>query len=140
MFEVATQVPLVPTRTTPPRCAIYGRSATADHEAVVDQERVCEAWLSHHLGADVAASARRYVDVGVSGLDLERPSLRRLLADIEAGMFDIVIVGRVDRVSRSPRDLAFVLGHLANARTALISVKEGVILAPSLDAVETDDA
>jgi DNA invertase Pin-like site-specific DNA recombinase len=140
MFELATNAPLVPTRTTPPRCAIYARSATAEYEKVIGQERACEAWLNDHLGADVAASARKYIDLGYSGLDLDRPSLLQLLADVEAGMLDVVVICDIARIARSTAGRDFVLECLGRSQTVLISLHEGVILAAALDAAETDDA
>jgi Resolvase, N terminal domain len=47
-----------------------------------------------------------YADGGISGGTLERPALRRLLCDVEAGLIDVVVVYKVDRLSRSLTDFA----------------------------------
>ncbi len=92
------------------RVAIYTRVST-DEQAALEfnslqaQEQICKTYISMR-GDDPAAkerwvAAETYSDPGYSGGILERPALKRLLADIEAGRVDTLIVYKIDRLSRS---------------------------------------
>jgi len=92
------------------RCAIYTRVST-DEQAALEynslqaQEEICKNYISIRA-ADPAIErkwvhVKTYSDAGYSGGTLERPSLKRLLADIEAGKVDIIVAYKIDRISRS---------------------------------------
>jgi DNA invertase Pin-like site-specific DNA recombinase len=66
----------------------------------------------------------RYDDGGVSGGTLERPALRRLLADIEAGLVDVVVVYKIDRLSRSLMDFAKLVQIFDQNEVTFVSVTQ----------------
>src|ERR1700676_4044079 len=91
------------------RCAIYTRKSTEEGlEQVVNtldaQREAAEAYIRSQRHAGWTALAERYDDGGFTGANLERPALRKLLADIEIGKIDCVLVYKVDRLSRSLLD------------------------------------
>ena len=114
------------------RVAIYTRSACATPAS--------KGPASLHLQRDlceryVVSQARRgwhlvdraeYVDDGESGLTLERPAFQRLLADIDAGHVDVVVVSTFTRLVRSTRDLASVIERVERLGVAFVGVKPSV--------------
>src|SRR5712675_2160051 len=96
------------------RCAIYTRKSSEEgldqvFNSLEAQHEACDAYIrsQHHEGWVLART--RYDDGGFSGGSLERPALQRLLADIAAGRVDVVVVYKVDRLSRSLLDFARIL-------------------------------
>ena len=88
------------------RCAIYTRKSTEDgleqeYNSLDAQYDACAAYAlsQRHEGWTVVKD--RYDDGGFSGGNLERPGLKRLLADIEAGKVDIILLYKIDRLTRS---------------------------------------
>ena len=68
----------------------------------------------------------RYDDSGYSGGTLRRPGLERLRADIRAGRIDLVVVYKVDRLTRSLRDFAVLVSELEEARAAFVAVTQSI--------------
>jgi site-specific DNA recombinase len=106
------------------RCATYVRTAveTACESglAALDAQRdACVAVLRDELGATWAAS---FEDVGFSGLRRKRPALQSLLADVDAGVIDVVVVDGVSRLSRSARTRAKLLARFQRAGIYLVVV------------------
>ena len=66
----------------------------------------------------------RYNDGGVSGGTLERPALKRLLADIEAGLVNVVVVYKIDRLSRSLMDFAKLVDVFERQNVTFVSVTQ----------------
>src|SRR3954452_16457276 len=101
-----------PARTLPlVRCAIYTRKSTEEgldqrFNALDAQRDACEAYIASQRAEGWVLVPDRYDDGGYSGATLERPALRRLLADIEAGRVDVVVVYKIDRLSRALMDFA----------------------------------
>ena len=92
-------------------CAIYTRKSSEEgleqeFNSLKAQREACEAYIcnQHHEGWRLARN--RYDDGGFSAGDTERPALQALLADIGAGRIDIVVVYKVDRLTRSLADFA----------------------------------
>ena len=81
------------------------------------QRELCAAHIRDRLEGSWVAS---FEDHGFPGVSLHRPALQRLLADIDAGAIDVVVVPRVDRLSRTPGDLAQLLTRFRNAGVSLI--------------------
>jgi site-specific DNA recombinase len=110
-----------------PRCATYVHTAVAtaceSGLAALDAQRdacvACVAFLRGELGATWIAS---FEDLGFSGLGLKRPALQRLLADIDAGVIDVVVVVGVSRLSRSSRERAKLLTRFRRAGVSLVVV------------------
>ena len=70
------------------------------------QREACEAYIRSQQHESWVLSKTRYDDGGFSGGNLERPALQRLLADVRAGRIEIVVVYKVDRLTRSLADFA----------------------------------
>jgi DNA invertase Pin-like site-specific DNA recombinase len=93
------------------RCAVYTRKSTdegleKEFNSLEAQRAACEAYITSQRSEGWVLVHDRYDDGGVSGGTLDRPALKRLLADIEAGLVDVVLVYKVDRLSRSLMDFA----------------------------------
>lgn len=84
-----------------PRCVIYVRTAVHDPAAARRQRDEAVAFLRMPGGEAIALEEPVYEDIGVSGTDLDRPGLARLLADAEAGRFEMVVVTDMARLARS---------------------------------------
>ena len=103
--------PVMPATVKKLRCAVYSRKST---DAALDKEfntldaqrDACEAYITSQRAAGWVLVRDRYDDGGFSGGTLDRPALKRLLADIEHGRVDIVVVCKIDRLSRSLMDFA----------------------------------
>ncbi len=109
------------------RVAAYGRRACAASEGLdVDplavQRALCEQAVQAraHLGWTLSPVA--YEDAGWSGLSLDRPGLRFLLEAVEARRVDIVLVPRLDRVSRKLGDVVEVAGRIRRAGASLFAL------------------
>ena len=93
------------------RCAIYTRKSTEHGLELefnsLDAQRVsCEAYIKSQASQGWKAIEQRYDDPAFSGGNLERPALKQLLTDIEAGKVDVVVVYKIDRLTRSLADFA----------------------------------
>ena len=111
------------------RCAIYTRKSTEegldrDFNSLDAQRESAEAYVLSQREAGWTALAERYDDGGYTGANLDRPALERLLADIEAGLIDCLIVNRVDRLSRSLLDFARLMSTFEKRGVNLVSVTQ----------------
>jgi site-specific DNA recombinase len=93
------------------RCAIYTRKSSdegleQDFNSLHAQREACEAFIRRQAGEGWRLSKAQYDDGGLSGGTMERPSLQRLLRDIGQGLVDVVVVYKVDRLTRSLADFA----------------------------------
>ena len=142
------------TRQTPPaetktvRCAIYCRKS---HEEGLEQEfnsldaqrESAAAYNASQRHAGWHALRADYSDGGFTGGNMERPGLKRLLADIEAERIDCVVVYKVDRLSRSLMDFAQLIGLFEQHNVAFVSVTQhfdtSTSIGDTMDTI-TDDA
>ena len=111
------------------RCAIYTRKSTEegldqDFNSLDAQREACEAYVASQKHEGWLALAARYDDGGFSGGTIERPALQQLLADIEAGKVDCVVVYKVDRLSRSLMDFAKLVATFEQHSVAFVSVTQ----------------
>jgi DNA invertase Pin-like site-specific DNA recombinase len=111
------------------RCAIYTRKSTEEglaHEfnTLEAQRESAEAYVQSQVHAGWVTLAQRYDDGGYTGANLERPALRKLLADIEAGRIDCVLVYKIDRLSRSLLDFARLMEIFERRNVSLVSVTQ----------------
>src|SRR6202047_3990591 len=88
------------------RCAVYTRKSTEEgldmeFNSLEAQRESCEAYVASQRAEGWLLVSDRYDDGGFSGGTLDRPALKRLLVDIEAGKVDIVVVYKIDRLSRA---------------------------------------
>jgi site-specific DNA recombinase len=93
------------------RCAIYTRKSTEhglelEFNSLDAQRDSCEAYIKSQASQGWWALPQRYDDPAYSGGNLDRPGLKKLLADIEAGRVDVVVVYKIDRLTRSLADFA----------------------------------
>jgi site-specific DNA recombinase len=93
------------------RCAIYARKSSEegleqDFNSLHAQREACEAYIRSQQGEGWRLRKTSYNDGGLSGATMERPALKQLLADIEEGLVDVVVVYKVDRLTRSLSDFA----------------------------------
>jgi len=92
------------------RCAIYTRKSTEegleqDFNSLDAQRESCEAYIHSQRGLGWIVRKKRYDDGGLSGGTMERPALQSLLADIDSGKVDLIVVYKVDRLT-TVRDVA----------------------------------
>jgi DNA invertase Pin-like site-specific DNA recombinase len=111
------------------RCAIYTRKSSEEglaqeFNSLDAQRESAEAYILSQRHAGWIALPERYDDGGYTGANLERPALRRLLADIESGTIDCVLVYKVDRLSRSLLDFARLMGTFEEQRISLVSITQ----------------
>ena len=95
------------------RCAIYTRKSTEEgldqqYNSLDAQRDAGEAYIRSQTNEGWELVHDRYDDGGFSGGNIERPALKRLMEDIQAGKIDCVVVYKVDRLSRSLLDFARV--------------------------------
>jgi DNA invertase Pin-like site-specific DNA recombinase len=96
------------------RCAVYTRKSTEEglekeFNSLDAQREACEAFIASQRSEGWVLVHDRYDDGGVSGGTLDRPALKRLLADIEAGLIDVIVCYKIDRLSRSLMDFAHLV-------------------------------
>ena len=101
-------------RTPAIRCAIYTRKSSEEglrqeFNSLDAQREAAEAYIASQKNEGWVALPDRYDDGGYTGGNMERPALARLLANIEAGQIDCVVVYKVDRLSRSLMDFARIM-------------------------------
>jgi site-specific DNA recombinase len=93
------------------RCAIYTRKSTEhgleqEFNSLHAQREACEAYIKSQAFQGWKALPQHYDDPAYSGGNLDRPALKKLLADIEAGDVDVIVVYKIDRLTRSLADFA----------------------------------
>lgn len=113
------------------RCAIYARVSVADTgrrelTSIAAQVEACEHYITSRRGLGWVLAGPAYVDEGVSAATLKRPGLRALLTDIRQDKIDVVLVHRLDRLSRSLFDLADLLPLFSVQGVELVSVTQPI--------------
>ncbi|MBX3381834.1 MAG: recombinase family protein [Phycisphaeraceae bacterium] len=111
------------------RCAIYCRKSSDDglnqNFNSLDAQRLAgEQYIQSQAGEGWMCVSEVYEDGGYSGGNIERPALKRLLADIDAGKIDTVVVYKLDRFTRSIRDFAQLMTALEAKNVALVAVSQ----------------
>lgn len=111
------------------RCAIYTRKSSEegleqDFNSLHAQREACEAYVASQRHEGWKALATAYDDGGFSGGSMDRPGLKRLLGDIHAGLIDIVVVYKVDRLTRSLTDFARMVEVFDGKAVSFVSVTQ----------------
>ena len=88
------------------------------------QREACEAYIASQRSEGWAAIREPYDDGGVSGGTLDRPALQRLLTDVEAGLIDVIVVYKIDRLSRSLMDFARLVEIFDRNQVTFVSVTQ----------------
>lgn len=111
------------------RCAVYTRKSSEEglemeFNSLDAQREACEAYIASQKPEGWILVRDRYDDGGVSGGTLERPALRRLLLDVENGLVDVVVVYKIDRLSRSLMDFAKLVDIFEANQVTFVSVTQ----------------
>jgi site-specific DNA recombinase len=111
------------------RCAIYTRKSSEegleqDFNSLHAQREACEAYITSQKHEGWRALPATYDDGGFSGGSMERPGLQKLLADIEARAIDVVVVYKVDRLTRSLMDFAKIVEVFDRHGVSFVSVTQ----------------
>lgn len=111
------------------RCAIYTRKSTEenldlDFNSLDAQRESGEAYITSQKSQGWICMADRYDDGGFSGGNTDRPAFQRLMADVEAGRIDCIVVYKIDRLSRSLLDFAKIMEVLDRRSISLVSVTQ----------------
>jgi site-specific DNA recombinase len=111
------------------RCAIYTRKSTEEgldqnFNTLDAQRESAEAYIQSQKHEGWTALPDRYDDGGFTGANMERPALKRLLADVEAGKIDSIIVYKYDRLSRSLADFMKLLEILDRHHVTFVAVTQ----------------
>ena len=119
------------------RCAIYTRKSAEEgleqeFNSLDAQREACAAYVASQKAEGWVLLPTVYEDAGLSGGTLERPGLQRLLADIDAGLVDQIVVYKVDRLTRSLSDFAKLVERLEAAGAVFVSVTQSFNTATSM--------
>jgi DNA invertase Pin-like site-specific DNA recombinase len=111
------------------RCAIYTRKSSEEgldmeFNSLDAQREACEAYIASQKAEGWVAVRDRYDDGGFSGGTLERPGLQQLLADVEHGLVDVIVVYKIDRLSRSLMDFAKLVEAFDRNDVTFVSVTQ----------------
>ena len=111
------------------RCAIYTRKSTEEgldqqFNSLDAQREACAAYIASQRHEGWRALPKRYDDGGYSGGNVQRPALQQLLADIAAGQVDLVVVYKIDRLTRSLTDFAKMVEVFDKHSTSFVSVTQ----------------
>lgn len=125
-----------PTKTETVRCAIYTRKSTEEgldqaFNSLDAQREAGEAFVASRKHEGWVCLPDRYDDGGFSGGNIERPALKRLMADIQIGRIDAVVCYKVDRLSRSLLDFSRLIEVFDRHRVMFISVTQPINTADS---------
>jgi len=111
------------------RCAIYTRKSSEEgldmeFNSLDAQREAAEAYIASQKAEGWQCLPDRYDDGGYTGGNMDRPALRQLLADIETGKIDTVIVYKVDRLSRSLLDFSQLVSLFDRHKVSFVSVTQ----------------
>jgi DNA invertase Pin-like site-specific DNA recombinase len=111
------------------RCAIYTRKSTEEgldqvFNTLDAQREACEAYVKSQAGEGWQGLAQRYDDGGFSGGNMNRPAIQQLLTDVDAGRVDVIVVYKVDRLTRSLMDFSSIVQRLDARGVSFVSVTQ----------------
>ena len=111
------------------RCAIYTRKSSDEgldqaFNSLDAQREAGDAYIRSQSSEGWRMIATRYDDGGFSGGSMERPALHRLMADVEAGLIDVVVVYKIDRLTRSLADFARIVERFDARTVSFVSVTQ----------------
>jgi DNA invertase Pin-like site-specific DNA recombinase len=111
------------------RCAIYTRKSTEhnldlEFNSLDAQREACEAYIKSQAHEGWRLAPGQFDDGGISGGSLDRPALTRLISEIEAGRVDVVVVYKVDRLTRSLTDFAKLVDLFDRNKVSFVSITQ----------------
>ncbi len=113
----------------PIRCAIYTRKSTEEgldreFNSLEAQREACESYVKSQMHEGWKLIPTAYDDGGYTGGNMERPALQALMADIKAGKVDVIVVYKVDRLSRSLNDFAQMVNVFDAHQVSFVSITQ----------------
>ncbi|WP_203075816.1 recombinase family protein [Falsiroseomonas ponticola] len=129
MKRDAKQAAAMPATVRKLRCAVYTRKSSEEgldmeFNSLDAQREACEAFIASQRAEGWVLVRDRYDDGGISGGTLERPALKRLVADIQEGLVDVVVVYKIDRLSRSLVDFTKLVEVFDANNVTFVSVTQ----------------
>ncbi len=111
------------------RCAVYTRKSSEegldmDFNSLDAQREACDSYVASQKAEGWLLIADRYDDGGFSGGTMERPALKRLLADVKAGTVDVIVVYKIDRLSRAMLDFLNLIELFERYGVTFVSVTQ----------------
>lgn len=111
------------------RCAIYTRKSTEEgleqeFNSLQAQREACEAYIKSQKHEHWQLLPTEYDDGGYSGGNMERPALKRLLLDVQNGIVDIIVVYKIDRLTRSLMDFSKIVEVLDKHNASFVSITQ----------------
>ena len=111
------------------RCAVYTRKSTEEgleqeFNSLDAQHEACAAYIASQASLGWKLVQNRYDDGGISGGTMERPALQELLADIRQGQVDVVVVYKIDRLTRSLADFSKIVEVFDAQNVSFVSVTQ----------------
>ncbi|MBW0145767.1 recombinase family protein [Sphingomicrobium clamense] len=111
------------------RCAIYTRKSSdegldQEFNSLDAQRDACRSYIDSQRHEGWSSVRASYDDGGFSGGSMERPGLKALLADVEVGKVDIVVIYKIDRLTRSLADFARIVERFENSGVSFVSVTQ----------------
>ena len=110
-------------------CAVYTRKSTEEgldqnFNSLDAQRDACENFIASQKSEGWVLSRERYDDGGFSGGNMDRPGLKKLLDDVRSGLVDIIVVYKIDRLSRSLADFAKLVEIFDEHKVTFVSVTQ----------------
>ena len=111
------------------RCAIYMRKSTEEgleqeFNSLQAQREACESYIKSQKHENWQLLPTEYDDGGYSGANMERPALKRLLQDVQNGLVDIIVVYKIDRLTRSLMDFSKIVEVLDKHNASFVSITQ----------------
>ena len=111
------------------RCAIYTRKSSEEgleleFNSLQAQREACEAYIKSQRHENWQLLSTEYNDGGYSGGNINRPALKQLLSDIEADKVDIIVVYKIDRLTRSLMDFSKIVEILDKHNASFVSITQ----------------
>jgi site-specific DNA recombinase len=111
------------------RCAIYTRKSTdqgleREFNSLEGQRAICSAYITSQRHKGWLELSKGYDDGGYSGASLSRPALQQLLGDVEGGLVDVVVVYKLDRMTRTLLDFVRLIDFLERYGVVFVSITQ----------------
>ncbi len=111
------------------RCTIYTRKSSEEgleqeFNSLDAQYEACKAYVASQRHEGWSLNRERYDDGGISGGTMDRPALKALLDDVAAGRIDVIVIYKIDRLTRSLADFARIVEQLEKANASFVSVTQ----------------
>lgn len=130
-------VPAMDVQNGKKRCAIYTRKSSElgldrDFNSLDGQRAICSAYITSQRHKEWIELAKQYDDGGISGATLDRPQLQELMADIERGLVDVVVVYKLDRMTRTLLDFVRLVDFFERYGVVFVSITQNFDTADSM--------